>query len=133
MITNTAATNDVSIEGPEIKESLKVEDAQHGEVGEIDILSASVSNCLVPVLGRGTEGWNPWDAYLLFRSPLGAVPGGAVLPLPLPPLPAVLARCCWRLLCLEFIPPAAGAGGGTTAASAAAIVSSVILVCLIWL
>ena len=68
MITNTAATNDVSIEGPEIKESLKVEDAQHGEVGEIDILSASVSNCLVPVLGRGTEGWNPWDAYLFFCS-----------------------------------------------------------------
>jgi hypothetical protein len=46
MITNTAATNEVSIEGPEIKESLKVEDAAepNGEVGKIDILSASVSS-----------------------------------------------------------------------------------------
>ena len=58
---------------------------------------------------------------------LGAVPGGAVLPLPLPPLPAVLARYAWRLLALEFIPSAAGAGGRTTAAVAAAVVSSVIL------
>ena len=62
---------------------------------------------------------------------LGAVPGAV---LPLPPLPAVLARYAWCLLALEFIPSAAGAGGGTTVAGAATVVSSVILVlsCLIW-
>lgn len=64
-------------------------------------------------------------------SALGAVPGEAVLPLTLP-LPPLLARYCWCLLALEFIPSAAGAGDGTTAASAA-VVLSVILVCLIWL